>query len=132
MNTTKVNAKITEITPLKSGGRYGAAIHYRYTVDGEERPGVYKCFPLRSESSPGYITVVCSCLYLFGREDINEIQSTPEEINKALESLGRSGDKFSGMEVVAVLGGKFGTYRLEETQPRQKNNREEARSLAVN
>lgn len=117
----KVKATITEITPLKTKAGDGAAIHYAYTgEDGEERQSVYKCFPIKPESSAGYSIVVCGCLYLFGREDITETQSTPEEINAALEALGKSGDKFKGMEVVAVLGGKFGTYRLEEA-PLQKN-----------
>lgn len=116
----KVKATIAEITPLKAKSGDGAAIHFTYAEeDGEERQGVYKCFPISPESSGGYSIVVCSCLYLFGAKDINEVQSTPEEINAALESLGKSGDKFKGMEVVAVLGGKFGTYRLEEAP--QKN-----------
>lgn len=116
----KVKATITEITPLRAKTKDGAAIHYVYTdEEGEERQSVYKCFPITPESSGGYSIVVCSCLRLFGREDISEFQSTPEEINAALESLGKSGEKFKGMEVVAVLGGKFGTYRLEEAP--QKN-----------
>ena len=115
----KVKASITEITPLKAKAGDGATIHYTYMEEGRERKGVYKCFPINPESSGGYSIVVCSCLYLFGAENINEAQSTPEEINAALESLGKSGDKFKGMEVVAVLGGKFGTRRLEEAP--QKN-----------
>lgn len=116
----KVKATITEITPLRAKAGDGAAIHYTYTgEDREEHKSVYKCFPIKPESSGGYSIVVCSCLRLFGAESINEAQSTPEEINAALESLGKSGDKFKGMEVVAVLGGQFGTYRFEELP--QKN-----------
>lgn len=115
----KVKATITEITPLRAKAGEGAAIHYTYTGEDGEHKSVYKCFPIGPESSAGYSIVVCGCLSLFGAENINEIQNTPEEINAALESLGKSGDKFKGMEVVAVLGGKFGTRRLEEAP--QKN-----------